>query len=173
MMKYWIVLAAVVAALGLIGGAEPTSAAQRVSSDGARVPPLTAVIDAVGASWTLASGEDSRPVLRNGVDTEGRGSVILIWQGQAYVLGDGGVTWWKYTGALANGWENRGAVDPSTIQNPPFTPLTDAPGPALTPAAALQQQLDAARAERDRLLAQVAELQRRLSALETAAATKP
>jgi len=164
----WLILAALVFALGLLPTLDPVTAAQRVSADGARVPPLTAVIDALGGSWTLAPGEGSRPVLRNGIDTEGRGSIILIWQGKAHVLGDGGVTWWRYTGSTNNGWENLGAVDPSTVRYPLFVPVTEPPGPAETPATERQRQIDAARAEADELLVRVAELQRRIQALEAA-----
>jgi len=146
--------------------AVPTSAQRGpVSADGARVPPLTTVIDALGGSWTLAPGTGSRAVLRNGVDTAGRASVILIWQGSAYVLGDGGLIWWKYTGVVGNAWENKGAVDPSTIAYPPVTPATTA-NPPDTPAAVRQRLIDAARAEADALLVRVAALQKQIQALQ-------
>lgn len=167
-MRARIDIVLVVVVVGLLF-VTSVSAQPPVSADGARVPPLSSVIDALGGSWTLAPGTGSRPVLRNGIDTEGRGSIILIWQGKAHVLGDGGVTWWRYTGSTNNGWENLGAVDPSTVRYPLFVPLTAPPGPADTPTAELQRQLEASLAETDALRARLDELQRRLKLLEDAA----
>jgi len=105
-MKTWI--AALVCVL-----AAATASAQ-ASPDNSRVPPLSSVIGSANAVYTFAPGSTgaSRQVLRNGVDTQGAGSEILIFKLSAYVKGDD-ANWYLYTGGTPWSWENIGPVDPA------------------------------------------------------------
>jgi len=116
-MTTWI--RALVLFLILITTLPTTAAAQ--SPDNSRVPPLASVTGSAGSVFTFAPGSSgaSRVVLRNGVDTQGAGSVILIWKLTPYVLGDD-AQWYQYTGATGWPWLVVGA-DPSggPIVEPP------------------------------------------------------
>lgn len=85
------------------------------SPDNSRVPPLASVTASGNAVFTFAPGSSgpSRPVWRNGVDTQGAGSEILIWKLTAYVKGDD-ANWYRYTGSTTSWpWEKVGPVDPA------------------------------------------------------------
>lgn len=84
----------------------------QASPDNSRVPPLTSVKAADGATFTFAAGTAlNRTVLRNGVTAQGSGSIILTLKGVVYVLGDDAF-WYQYTGGTGWGWTRLSKADP-------------------------------------------------------------
>jgi hypothetical protein len=73
------------------------------SPDGTRLPPASQIVDASGATWTIAGVS----ILRNGQQTGGWGTIITWCGGQIHVLG-GDNQWWRWTG----GWSPVGTIDP-------------------------------------------------------------
>jgi hypothetical protein len=116
MMKRWTFAAVMLAIAG--------HAAGQTSPDNSRVPPLASVRDAAGGVFTLAAGTGPRAVLRGGAATGGVGSVILVWAGRAYVLGNDGLTWFQYPLTVGAPWLSVGTVDPSLIVPLPPVLLT-------------------------------------------------
>ena len=101
----------------------PTGTPLTVSPDGARLPPATQIIDAGLNVWTL----NGTTMLKNDIDSGGRGSLILWYGGNIYAIGVDG-NWWMYTGGTS--WV-RVAGDPS---EPVATPTpTPSPSPSPTP----------------------------------------
>lgn len=79
-----------------------------------RIPPLATIVDVNNNKWTLGPDNvECRVVLRNDIDTKGCGSVILIWEKNIFVLGQGGI-WWKW---INPGWETVGGRDPSDMKS--------------------------------------------------------
>lgn len=113
----------------------PTQAT--TSPDNTRLPPATQIVDEGSGVWTL----NGQTMLRNGVDTGGRGSLILWSGGKVYAIGiDGG--WWMYTGGTL--WvktsDPSGQVTPSPTVTPTSTPTpqptaTATPAPTIAPCA--------------------------------------
>ena len=85
------------------GGAAPAPPSG-TSPDGARLPPASQIVDASGATWTIAGVS----ILRNGQQTGGWGTIITWCGGQIRVLGVDN-QWWRWTGG---GWSPVGTIDP-------------------------------------------------------------
>lgn len=81
----------------------PTPTPATESPNNTRVPPGTRIVDSVGAVWTLSG----QIVLRNGVDTGGRGTQLLYCNHFVYVFGQDN-RWWRWNGS----WAPIGTVDP-------------------------------------------------------------
>lgn len=113
--------------------ASPTQPA--TSPDGTRLPPATQIVDEGSGTWTLSGST----MLRNGIDTGGRGSLILWWGGKVYAIGvDGG--WWLYTGGTlwVKSGDPSGQATPTPTVQPTSTPTpqptaTATPAPTIAP----------------------------------------
>lgn len=110
-----------------------TPTPSQVSPDGTRLPPASQIVDEGSGVWTL----NGQTMLRNGVDTGGRGSLILWSGGKIYAIGvDGG--WWMYTGGTS--WvkvsDPTGAITPTPTSTPtpqPTATATPTPTPRPSP----------------------------------------
>jgi hypothetical protein len=79
-----------------------TASAQ--SPDNTRVPPAPKIVDAAGAAWTL----NGTAIMRNGVFTNGSGTILTWCGGQVRTFGTDS-RWWRWNGS---GWVQEGTVDP-------------------------------------------------------------
>jgi hypothetical protein len=103
--------------------ATPTS----VSPDGTKLPPVTQIVDSDMGIWTLSG----QTMLRNGVDTGGRGSLILWLGGKIYAIGINGA-WWVYLGGTS--WASVGGDPSLPVSTPtPSVVPTATPTPTATP----------------------------------------
>jgi len=89
------------------GGAVPSSPGQGVSPDGQRTPYSPSITDNSWSTWTI--GYDGM-ILRDGQDTAGRGSQILWYGGNVYVMA-GDASWWLWAGGYS--WIRLGYDDPT------------------------------------------------------------
>lgn len=83
------------------------------------ITPATVIVDASFNRWTLVG----QIIYRNGVDTGGRGSQLIYYEGAIYVFGtDGG--WWQWNDG--GSWTNYGPTKPSAVEptNGTITPAT-------------------------------------------------
>ena len=105
----------------------PTPTPATESPNNTRVPPGTRIVDSSGAVWTLSG----QIVLRNGVDTGGRGTPLLYCNHFVYVFGLDN-RWWRWSGS----WAAIGTVDPcgsSPTPTPTPTPSTESPNNTRVP----------------------------------------
>lgn len=99
-----------------------------VSPDGTRLPPASQIVDLNRDVWVLSG----QTILKSGVDSGGRGSLVLWFEASIYAIGVDG-NWWKYLGGTA--WE-RVSGDPTNPSTPTPTPVptgTPTPAPTATP----------------------------------------
>jgi hypothetical protein len=87
------------------GGAAPPAVPPASVPSGTRTPPAPSVVDSFSAVWTIGSGG---VILRNGEDTGGAGSEILVYQGTVYAHGTTS-HWYIWIGY----WSYYGPDDPS------------------------------------------------------------
>jgi hypothetical protein len=86
--------------------APPAAAPPASGSGGERTPPAPYVVDGQSAVWTIGGGG---VILRNGGNTAGAGSQILLYRGTIYVLGTTS-HWYQWMGDY---WTYYGPDDPS------------------------------------------------------------
>ena len=96
----------------------PTPTPGAESPNNTRVPPGTQIVDSAGAVWTLSG----QIVLRDGVDTGGRGTPLLYCTRLVYVFGLDN-RWWRWNGS----WAPVGTVDPCSASTPTPTPTPTPP----------------------------------------------
>lgn len=106
----------------------PTPA--QVSPDGTRLPPASQIVDEGSGVWTL----NGQIMLRNGIDTGGRGSLILWLNGKIYAIGVNG-GWWIYLGGTSWGQvsDPTQPATPTPTATPTATPTPVPSTPTPTP----------------------------------------
>jgi hypothetical protein len=70
-----------------------TIPAPYMSNDGAQIPGVDSLMDGNGNKWTL----NGTMVLKNGVDTGGRATLLIFRSGVVYAFSTG--VWWQWTGS--------------------------------------------------------------------------
>ena len=95
------------------------------SPDNTRIPSAAEIVDAAGNVWTLSGAR----MLRNGVETGGFGSALLLCKGRIYGKGED-AAWWEFTGT---GWARLGS-DPCAVATPtPTATPSPTPSPTVKP----------------------------------------
>lgn len=101
-----------------------------VSPDNSRVPPLGQLVVADPAVWVLSGNL----MLRNGSDSGGRGSQLLVCSGKVYGLGTDSA-WWRWENGM--NW-TRVVNDPCAVASPTPTATVQpspVPSPTIAPTA--------------------------------------